>query len=155
MHTFIRTSYVYTQYFCVQYTCIYWQCQYILYLCMLTVSIHSSLCDNENPTTHSISVGLDAQCWRQNQCHHHLNRPHLARLCVGPVHWCVSASPMRLSAVWIATYPSWGRGSCCRRSSVAGRILAVQVFLLGKIVSFPCVLENVMMESAHCAVTSI
>ena len=25
-----------------------------------TVSIHSSLCDNENPTTHSISVGLDA-----------------------------------------------------------------------------------------------
>ena len=26
---------------------------------MVTVSIHSSLCDNENPTTHSISVGLD------------------------------------------------------------------------------------------------
>ena len=25
-----------------------------------TVSIHSSLCDNENPTTHSISVGLGA-----------------------------------------------------------------------------------------------
>ena len=27
--------------------------------------------------------------------------------------------------------------------------------LLGRIVSFACVLENVMMESAHCAVTSI
>ena len=26
---------------------------------MVTVSIHSSLCDNENPTTHSICVGLD------------------------------------------------------------------------------------------------
>ncbi len=25
-----------------------------------TVSIHSSLCDNENPTTHSINVGLDS-----------------------------------------------------------------------------------------------
>jgi hypothetical protein len=42
-----------------------------------------------------------------------------------------------------------------RRSSVTGRILAVQTVLLGKIVSFPCVLENVMMESAHCTVTSI
>ncbi len=92
MHTFIHTRYIYTQYFCGQYTCSYWQFQYILYLCMLIVSIHSSLCDNENPTTHSISVGLDEQCWSQNQCHHHLNRPHLARLCVGPVHWCVSAS---------------------------------------------------------------
>ncbi len=51
----------------------------------------------------SISVGLDAQCWRQNQCHHHLNLPNLSRLCVGPVHWCVSASLMRLSAVCIAT----------------------------------------------------
>ena len=96
MHTFIHTRSIYTQHFGVQYTCIYWQCQYILYLCMLTVSIHSSLCDNENPTTHSISVGLDAQCWRQNQCHHHLNRPHLARLCVGP---CQAVSYVFLNIV--------------------------------------------------------
>ena len=32
---------------------------------------------------------------------------------------------------------------------------AVQVFLLGKTVSFPYVMEDVMMESSHCAVTSI
>ena len=40
-------------------------------------------------------------------------------------------------------------------SSVTVRNLTVQVFFLGKIVSFSCVLENVMMESAHCTVTSI
>jgi hypothetical protein len=94
---------------------------------MLTVSIHSSLCVNENPTTHSMSVTLDSQCWRQNHSHH-LNRPHLARLCVGslifvyeshgsmmfvcesPVHWCLSVSPMQLYVVWIETWPVWGRG---------------------------------------------
>jgi len=38
------------------------------------------------------------------------NRSHLARLFVGPVHWCVSASPKRLSARWISKNPSWGRG---------------------------------------------
>ena len=89
MHTFILTHYIYTQYFCGQYT----------YTC-LTVLRHPSLCVSENPNTHSISVGLDTQSWRQNQCHHHLNRPHLASLCVGPVHWCVSVSPMRLPVVY-------------------------------------------------------
>ncbi len=54
---------------------------YTILICMLPVSRHSSLCVNENPTTRSLSVGLHTQCWRQNQCHHHLNRPHLARLC--------------------------------------------------------------------------
>ncbi len=45
--------------------------------------------------------------------------------------------------------------SFCRRSSVGGRILEVQVVLLVTTVSLPCVLEDVMMESAHCTVTSI
>jgi hypothetical protein len=65
MHTFIHTRSIYTQHFGVQYTCIYWQCQYILYLCMVTVSIHSSLCDNENPTTHSISMKLATRGFRE------------------------------------------------------------------------------------------
>jgi hypothetical protein len=43
MHTFILTRSMYTQNLCCQYTCIYWQFQCILYLYMLTVSIHSSL----------------------------------------------------------------------------------------------------------------
>ena len=50
-------------------TCIYWQFQYILYLYILTVSIHSSLWVNENPTTHSIGVALGAKWWCQNQRH--------------------------------------------------------------------------------------
>ncbi len=86
---------------------------YILTVSMYTILIHADNFNTlliENRTTHSICDGLDTHCWRQNQCHHHLYRQHLARLCVGPVHRCVSASPMRLSDLWMAKCPSWGRG---------------------------------------------
>ena len=53
-------------------------------------------------------------------------------------------SPIKESPISLSSGVKTHMDCCCRRSSVAGRILVVQVVLLGKKVSFPYVMEDVM-----------
>jgi hypothetical protein len=117
---------------------------YILIVSVYTILLHTDSFNTlliENRTTLSICDGVDTHCWCQNQWHHHLHRQHLAHLCVGPVHRCVSVSPMWHSTLEISKYPSWGRG--CHGLTLSS------LYLVAPICSYACCVSTNLEYKHH------
>ncbi len=70
--------------------------------CILTLALMKTILLNQCCSWHTVLASESVS---------HLNRPHLARLCVGPVHWCLSAKTIIFLALHASTL--WRKWDMC------------------------------------------
>ncbi len=156
---------MYTQYLWCQYTCIYWQFQCMLYLYMLTVQYtphwepYYSL--NLWWSWHVLLVSESKSSSSSSWTPCVFVRRSGSQMSVYESHETFCSLDniiafLRTRLPWAHSVRSiFGCDNLFLYLLCIHKILVVQVVLLGKTVSFPCVLEDVMMESAHYTVTRI